>query len=71
MHQALSTFVPLYAFMLLPVWIPVFSVAIGWLLDRFGSGEGDTVAARVASAKEHSRTRHAAEVSLSAFPEAA
>jgi hypothetical protein len=71
MNQALSTFVPLYAFMLLPVWIPVFSVTVGWVLDRFGSGEGDTVAVRVAAAKEHSRTRHAAQLSPSAMPEAA
>jgi len=71
MHQALSTFVPLYAFMLLPVWIPVFSVGIGWILDQLGSGEGDSVAARVSAAKEHSRTRHAADLPGSALPEAA
>jgi hypothetical protein len=71
MNQALSTFVPLYSFMLLPVWIPVFSVSLGWLLDRFGSGEGDGVAVRVAAAKEHSRSRHVAGLSPSALPEAA
>ena len=70
MNQALSTFVPLYAFMLLPVWIPMIAVSVGWVLDRFGSGEGEGVAARVATAKEHSRARHAVEVPV-ALPDAA
>lgn len=69
MNQALSTFVPLYAFMLLPVWIPMIAVSVGWVLDRFGSGEGESVAARVAAAKEHSRAQHVVEPA--ALPEAA
>ncbi|MEZ0579046.1 hypothetical protein [Nocardioides sp. MH1] len=70
MNQALSTYVPLYGFMLLPVWIPVFSVSIGWLLDRFGGKDVDSVAARVAAAKEQTRAGHVADHPV-ALPEAA
>ncbi|KAA1420921.1 hypothetical protein F0U44_00825 [Nocardioides humilatus] len=62
MNQALSTFVPLFAFMLLPVWIPMLAISLGWVVDQFSRKDGDTVTARVVAAKEHSRTRHALHV---------
>lgn len=33
----LSTLVPLWAFLLLPVWIPVIAVTVGAIFDRFGA----------------------------------
>lgn len=34
MSDALAVFVPLFGFMLLPVWIPLVTVAVGWVGDR-------------------------------------
>lgn len=34
MRDALAVFLPLYGFMLLPVWIPIVAVALGWAGER-------------------------------------
>lgn len=33
MSQFLSTIVPMFAFMLIPVWIPVIAVVVGSVVD--------------------------------------
>ena len=34
LHQILTVFGPLLAFMLIPLWIPVVTIALGWGADR-------------------------------------
>jgi hypothetical protein len=34
LHQILTVFGPLLAFMLIPLWIPVVTIALGWVSDR-------------------------------------
>ncbi len=60
MSEALAVFVPLFAFMLLPVWIPIIGVTIGWFGDQLGGRGHDEVVARFAAAKERSRAHRAA-----------
>lgn len=36
MGEALTTLLPMFLFMLVPIWIPMVGVAVGWLLDRIG-----------------------------------
>ena len=60
MSDALAVFVPLFAFMLLPVWIPIIAVTIGWVGDQLGGRGHDEVVARFAAAKERSRAHRAA-----------
>ena len=48
MSDALAVFVPLFAFMLLPVWIPIIAVTIGWVGDQLGGRGHDEVVARFA-----------------------
>lgn len=55
MRDALAVFVPLFGFMLLPVWIPLLTVTVGWVADQLGSGRRDDVATRLAAVKERSR----------------
>jgi hypothetical protein len=73
MSDALSVFVPLFAFMLLPVWIPILAVTIGWVGDQLGSNQHDEVVARFAAAKERSRAHRGlhAHRGAAALPEAA
>lgn len=33
MADFLTTFVPMLLFMLLPIWIPIIAVALGWIRD--------------------------------------
>jgi hypothetical protein len=37
MADALKAFLPLYAFMLIPLWIPLVSIVVGRILDAVGS----------------------------------
>ena len=46
MGSALATYVPLFAFMLIPLWIPIIAVVVGAVLDRAtGAGQSATVKA--------------------------
>lgn len=59
MGAALAVYVPLFAFMLIPVWIPLFAVTIGAIGDlanprRAAQGAG----AAVASAKARTAQSH-------------
>ncbi len=67
MSDALSVFVPLFGFMLLPVWIPILGVTVGWIADQFGANKHDRVVARFAAVKERS---HAHRMALAARHEA-
>lgn len=40
MGDALRTLSALFAFMLIPVWIPLTAVAVGRLLDAVNAGKG-------------------------------
>lgn len=40
MRDALTVFIPLFGFMLLPVWIPLLGVTFGWIGDRLGLAGG-------------------------------
>lgn len=40
MREALLIFAPLFAFMLLPIWIPIIAVAVGTVADAVGSTRG-------------------------------
>lgn len=64
MSDALNTFVPLFAFMLIPVWIPLVTAAAGRIGDLLGRRGRDEVAARVAAVKERSEARRAASSEL-------
>ncbi|RHW23331.1 hypothetical protein D0Z08_30400 [Nocardioides immobilis] len=59
MREALTAFVPLFAFMLLPVWIPLLTVTVGWVADRVGGRKHDAFAARLADVKARSHARRA------------
>jgi len=67
MSDALAVFVPLFGFMLLPVWIPILGVTVGWIVDQFGANQHDQLVARFAAVKERS---HAHRVALAARHEA-
>ena len=59
MSEALAVFVPLFGFMLLPVWIPILGVTIGWVADQFGGrSEHEALVTRLAAVKERSRANH-------------
>ena len=58
MSDALKVFVPLFAFMLLPVWIPIIAGTVGWVADQLGRSRGDELAARLAAVKARSRANH-------------
>ena len=60
MSEALAVFVPLFVFMLLPVWIPVLGVSVGWIADQFGGNKHDELVARFAAVKERSHAHRAA-----------
>jgi hypothetical protein len=61
MRDALTVLGPLFGFMLLPVWIPVLAVAVGWVGEQLGSGRHDEVAARFAAVKERSHAHRTAK----------
>ncbi len=60
MSDALSIFVPLFGFMLLPVWIPILAVSVGWVADHVGGRDHDAIVARFAVVKERSRAHRVA-----------
>ena len=57
MEQALTTMVPMFAFMLIPVWIPMIAVVVGAIGDKVAELRGvtkdavsaDAIKARVAA----------------------
>lgn len=57
MRDALTALVPLFAFMLLPVWIPLVALAVGRIGELFGGREHDAVVARFAAVKERSQAQ--------------
>ena len=67
MSDALNVFLPLFGFMLLPVWIPILGVSFGWIVDQFGGNKHDQLVARFAAVKERS---HAHRVAIAARHEA-
>lgn len=60
MSQVLTTFVPIFAFMLIPVWIPLVTAFVGAVADRFVSVKSSPAEAAVAAAKARSALAHAA-----------
>lgn len=42
MDEALKTMVPLIAFMLIPIWIPIIAVAVGAVADRLAALRGSS-----------------------------
>lgn len=50
----MTYFVPLYAFMLVPVWIPLIAIAIGTVTDRLSPAEVTPAEAVVRDAKSRS-----------------
>lgn len=60
MGQALAVFVPLFAFMLLPVWIPIVAVVCGMASDAVRPREASGTRAAVEAAKRHSLERRTA-----------
>lgn len=68
MSEVLNAFVPLFAFMLLPVGIPIVGATVGWVVDQFGGGrQHDALVARLAELKERS---HAPRTAIAARHEA-
>jgi len=49
--QVLSYFVPLYAFMMIPVWIPLIAIAVGNVVDRLRPSEVSHATEAVTAAK--------------------
>ena len=60
MAQLLTTIVPLLAFMLTPVWIPILAVAAGALVDRVRTPRPSPAAAAVERAKQRSAANRGA-----------
>lgn len=60
MGQALAVYVPLFAFMLLPVWIPIIAVLCGMVSDAVRPREPSGARAAVEAAKRHSLERRTA-----------
>jgi hypothetical protein len=68
LHQILTVFAPLLAFMLVPLWIPVVAIALGWVSDRVFPRPPSPVRAAVEAAV--ARTRDARQLdSGAASPE--
>lgn len=42
MADALQSLLPIFLFMLIPVWIPVFTVTVGAIVDSLRGGRGRT-----------------------------
>jgi hypothetical protein len=60
LHQILTVFGPLLAFMLIPLWIPVVAIALGWVSDRVFPSSPSPVRAAVEAAV--ARTREARQL---------
>lgn len=60
MATLLGIMLPLFAGMLIPVWIPMIGVAVGAVLDRVRPAEVTPAMAVVAAAKERSAANRAA-----------
>jgi hypothetical protein len=54
-RDAFTTLGPLFALMLIPVWIPLIAETVGWVVDLFGVRRPNELAERVAAVKERSR----------------
>lgn len=54
MDQLLTNIVPLYLFMLIPVWIPLIAVVVGASLDRFRPAQASPATVAVTNAKARS-----------------
>jgi hypothetical protein len=50
--QALAYYVPLFAFMLIPVWIPIIAIVVGNVIDRVRPPEVSRAEVVVSSAKQ-------------------
>lgn len=62
MDQVLTYYVPLYAFMLIPVWIPLAAIVIGNVIDRLRPTEVSPATEAVTAAKH--RAASGREVAL-------
>jgi hypothetical protein len=60
--QVLTYYVPLYAFMLIPVWIPLAAIVIGNVIDRLRPTEVSPATEAVSAAKR--RAASGREVAL-------
>lgn len=55
MTDVLHTLVPLFLFMLIPVWIPIIAVVVGSVVDWLTPAEENRYAARIAERRSLSR----------------
>lgn len=62
MQDAIAIFVPLFGFMLIPVWIPVLAVVGGKIADLFSPREEQAMAARLAERRAAARSAAPAPV---------
>lgn len=60
MTHAVATMLPLFAFMLIPLWIPMIAVAVGSIFDAVGRVRGTSrPAIQVAARGQHKAVRTA------------
>ena len=52
MDQAMTYFVPLFAFMLIPVWIPMIAIVVGNVIDRVRPVEHTAAESAVMEARQ-------------------
>lgn len=52
MTTVLTTFAPIFMFMLLPVWIPIVAIAVGSIADSISPRQASPAEAAVADARE-------------------
>ena len=55
MSQFLAYLVPLFGFMLIPVWIPIIAIAAGAVMDRVAPVELTAAGTAVEAAKERAQ----------------
>lgn len=68
MADALKVFVPLFGFMLIPVWIPLVAMAWGAVVDRLVPQSVTAAGAAVEAAKARSAELHADRAQVGASP---
>lgn len=60
MHDLMMLILPLFGFMLLPIWIPIIAVAVGAVGDRLSPREISHAEHVVAAARTRNATHHSA-----------
>jgi hypothetical protein len=55
MTDAAKTLLPIYAFMLIPLWIPIIAIVAGWLLDLVKPRKDHPVVAQLRARRHAAR----------------